>query len=97
MRKQLHEVREIDRYLFHEMNPVDKMNPAGRMSFADRLVFQTRMILQPELKEKVRLQQKAHAFIRWCSRKDRKDELETIYTRLMNDTAFNNTIHSIFS
>jgi len=85
MRKPLLEIQEIDRYLFQQMTRTD------------RLVFQARMILQPELKEKVRLQRKAHAFLRWCSRKDRKDELESIYTRLMNDTAFNNTINSIFS
>lgn len=85
MRKSLHEVQEIDRYIFR------------RMTRTDRLVFQARMILQPELKEKVRLQKKAHAFLRWCSRKEKKDELTTLYHRLMSDTAFQTTIRSIFS
>ncbi|HVW58616.1 MAG TPA: hypothetical protein VHC48_01225 [Puia sp.] len=85
MRKSLHEVQEIDRYIFR------------RMTRPDRLVFQARMILQPGLKEKVRLQQKAHAFLRWCSRKEKKDELTALYHRLMNDTAFHATIRSIFS
>lgn len=81
----MHEVQEIDRYIFH------------RMTRADRVVFQARMILQPQLKEKVRLQRKTHAFLRWCSRKEKKDELAALYTRLMNDTTFHTTIRSIFS
>jgi len=85
MRKQLHEVQEIDRYIFRHMTRTD------------RVVFQARMILQPELKEKVRLQRKAHAFIRWCSQKEKKDELTSLYTRLMNDKTFHTTIRSIFS
>lgn len=81
----MHEVQEIDRYIFHRMPPTD------------RLVFRARMILQPELKEKVRLQRKTHVFLRWCSRKEKKDELTSLYTRLMNDTTFHTTIHAIFS
>jgi hypothetical protein len=84
MRKQLHEIQEIDRYLFHNMS-------AGH-----RLVFQARMILEPALKEKVRLQRKTHAFLRWCSRKEKNDALTSVYTRLMDDTAFSTTIRSIF-
>ena len=85
MRKSLHEVQEIDKYIF------------CRMTRTDRLVFQARMILQPGLKEKVRLQQKAHTFLRWCSRKEKKDELTALYHRLMSDTTFHTTIRSIFS
>lgn len=81
----MHEVQEIDRYIFRHMTRTD------------RVVFQTRMILQPELKEKVRLQRKAHAFLRWCAQKEKKDELTSLYTRLMSDMTFNTTIRSIFS
>lgn len=85
MRTQLHEMQEIDQYLFYEMSPTD------------RLVFKARLILQPDLHEKVRLQQKAHSFLRWFARKEKKEELTAIHTRLMNDAAFSRTIRSIFS
>jgi hypothetical protein len=85
MRKQLLELQEIDQYLFHDM------------SGADRLVFQARMISQPDLKEKVRLQQKAHAFLRWFGRKEKKEQLTSIYNRLMIDAGFSASIRSVFS
>lgn len=84
MRKLLHEVQEIDQYIFREMTP-------GR-----RLVFQARLILDPGLKDKLRLQRKTHAFLRWCSRKEKKDTLMSVYSRLMDDTVFSSTIQSIF-
>ena len=85
MRKQLHEVQDIDRYILHTMTG------------ADRLVFQARMLLQPELKERVGWQRKAHAFLQWASRKEKKEELTSLYTRLMNDASFHRQITSIFS
>ena len=81
----MHEVQDIDRYIFHKMTD------------ADRLVFHARMILQPGLKEKVRWQRKAHAFLQWVSRKEKKAELTSLYTRLMNDASFNQQITTIFS
>lgn len=85
MRKQLHEIQDIDRYIFHTMTG------------ADRLVFQAKMILQPQLKEKVRWQRKVYAFLQWASRKKKKEELTSLHTRLMNDASFNSRITSIFS
>lgn len=80
----MHEVQIIDKYLLNTM------------SHTSRLVFQARMLLQPELKEKVRWQRKAHAFLQWASRRSKKEELASIYTRLMEDASFNTQITSIF-
>ena len=85
MRKQLHEVQEIDRYIFRTM------------TLPDRLLFQAQMILQPELREKLGLQRKTHAFLRWVSRNQKEAELASMYTRLMGEVSFKTRVESIFS
>lgn len=84
MRKQLAEAREIDQYLLREM-PV-----------SSRLVFQARMLVAPALREKVKYQRKTMQLVRWLAREEKRNELDQLFLRLMQDTAFNNSITSIF-
>lgn len=84
MRKQLAEAREIEQYLLREM-PV-----------SSRLVFQARMLVAPALREKVKYQRKTMQLVRWLAREEKRHELDQLFLRLMQDTAFNNSITSIF-
>lgn len=84
MRKQLAEAREIEQYLLREM-PV-----------SSRLVFQARMLVAPALREKVKYQRKTMQLVRWLAREEKRRELDQLFLRLMQDTAFNNSITSIF-
>ncbi|MGF6929710.1 hypothetical protein QFZ48_005210 [Chitinophaga sp. W2I13] len=84
MRKQLAEAREIEQYLLREM-PV-----------SSRQVFQARMLVAPALREKVKYQRKTMQLVRWLAREEKRNELDQLFLRLMQDTAFNNSITSIF-
>jgi anti-sigma-K factor RskA len=85
MRKQLHEIREIDQYLLQTM-------PA-----ADKLVFQARMLTDTNLRENVRHQQEAHHLIRQTGREAQREKLAAIHSRLWEtDEAFRAEISSIF-
>jgi hypothetical protein len=85
MRKQLHEIQEIDQYLLQTM-PV-----------ADKLVFQARMLTDGTLQENVRHQQEAHHLIRHIGREAQREKLAAIHSRLWEtDEAFRAEISSIF-
>ncbi|HEY1163755.1 MAG TPA: hypothetical protein VGE90_01280 [Chitinophaga sp.] len=85
MRKQLHELQEIDQYLLQAM-------PA-----ADKLVFQARMLTDAALQENVRHQQEAHHLIRQTGREAQREKLAAIHSRLWEtDEAFRAEISSIF-
>ncbi|MBS0029935.1 hypothetical protein ACTJJ0_20850 [Chitinophaga sp. 22321] len=84
MRKQLAEIREIDRYLLQEMTaPV-------------RLVFQARMLVAPALREKVRYQRKALQLLFWLAREEKRAQLDIVFQRLMKEDHFHQSITSIF-
>lgn len=84
MRKQLAEAQEIEQYLLREM-PV-----------SSRLVFQARMLVAPALREKVKYQRKTLQLVRWLAREEKRQQLDQLFQRLMQDTSFNNSIISIF-
>ena len=84
MRKQLHEIQDVDRYILDEMTSPEK------------LLFQVKMILSPALKENVQLQEKAHQLIRWSAREELRQKLNTIHTSLMQESSFRKKITSIF-
>lgn len=84
MRKQLHEVQEIDKYLLHEMTA------------AERLVFQARMLVAPGLGKQVGYQRRAYQIIRWFARNEKRKKLEAVCERLMKDEKFNLELTSIF-
>jgi len=85
MRKQLHEIQEIDQYLLQAM-------PA-----ADQLVFQARILTDSTLQEKVRHQQEAHHLIRQIGREAKREQLAALHARLWEtDEAFRTEISSIF-
>jgi hypothetical protein len=84
MRKQLHEVATIEEYVFKGMTA------------PDRFLFEAKMIIDPELQEKVKLQEKVYAMIRWFGRKKRKEQLEQHFNNVMRDPKFATTTRSIF-
>ena len=85
MRKQLHEIQEIDQYLLQTM-------PA-----ADKLVFQARMLTDTALQENVRQQLETHRLIRHIGRETQREKLATIHARLWEtDEAFRSEISAIF-
>jgi len=85
MRKQLHEIQEIDQYLLQTL-------PA-----ADKLVFRARLLTDAALQENVRYQQEAHHLIRQTGREAQREKLAAIHNRLWEtDEAFRAEISSIF-
>lgn len=85
MRKQLHEIQEIDQYLLQTM-------PA-----AGKLVFQAKMLTDTALQENVRYQQEAYRLIRHTGREAQREKLAAIHARLWEtDDAFRSEISSIF-
>jgi hypothetical protein len=84
MRKQLAEIKEIERYLLQEM-------PA-----ASRLVFQARMLVTPALRNEVRCQQKAMQLVQWLARQEQHEKLDTVFQRLMKEDTFHHSITAIF-
>lgn len=85
MRKQLHEIQEIDQYLLQTM-------PA-----ADKLVFQARMLTDTALQENVQQQLETHRLIRHAGREAQREKLAAIHARLWEtDEAFRSEINAIF-
>mgnify|MGYP001597844962 CR=1 FL=1 len=84
MRKQLAEIKEIERYLLQEM-------PA-----ASRLVFQARMLVTPALRHEVRCQQKAMQLVQWLARQEQRKKLEAVFQGLMKEDTFHHSITAIF-
>jgi len=85
MRRSLHEVQEIDRYINKELNS------------GQRILFQAKMILSPGLRIMVADQQKVYMVITRFARNEQRKKLENIYNQLMQEPAFNKEITSIFS
>lgn len=81
MRKSLHETETIDRYLL------------GVMSQEEEAAFLVRLLLEDELPGAVYWQQRAHRLIRWLGRRER---LESLFGRLMQDDAFRGEVDAIF-
>ena len=84
MRKQLHEIEEIDSYIFHNLNK------------ADKFLFEVKMIANPELKANMLAQQKTYSLIRLFGRKKKKEQLVSMHFRIMEDKKFSAEITSIF-
>ena len=85
MRRSLHEVQEIDRYINKELNS------------GQRILFQAKMILSPGLRIMVADQQKVYMVITRFARNEQRKKLENIYNQLMQEPAFNKEVTSIFS
>ena len=85
MRRSLHEVQEIDRYINKELNS------------GQRILFQAKMILSPGLRIMVADQQKVYMVITRFARNEQRKKLENIYNQFMQEPAFNKEITSIFS
>ena len=84
MRKQLHEVEQVENYLFEKMNE------------SDSFLFEVKTLLNAELQMNINYQRAAYSCIRWYGRKKRKEQLESIFTRLTNDKTFSDELRSIF-
>ena len=87
MRTSLHEIQQIEDYLFQY---------AGE---ADACLFEARLILEPALREKMAWQQKTYELITQYSRRQLKAELEAIHQKLFTAPAhrsFRDRIRSIF-
>jgi|GEM_PF-2400119 len=85
MRRSLHEVQEIDRYINKELNS------------GQRILFQAKMILSPGLRIVVADQQKVYMVITHFARNEQRKKLENIYNQLMQEPAFTKEVTSIFS
>jgi hypothetical protein len=84
MRKQLHEIEQIENYLHQEMNE------------SDSFLFEVKALLNADLRINIDYQRAAYSYIRWFGRKKRKEQLESIFTRLTNDKTFSDELRSIF-
>lgn len=84
MRKVLHEIQVIDQYLHRQLS-----NP-------DRLVFEASMLVSPALEQQVRQQRKVYQLVRWFGRKAKKQQLNTLHARLMEDHQFRDSITALF-
>ena len=84
MRKQLHEIEGIERYIFNTL------------SEPDRLLFEVKMIANPELKANMLAQHQTYSLIRLFGRKKKKEQLEAMHFRIMEDKKFSAEITSIF-
>lgn len=88
MRKSLIEIQEIEQYHLGQM---DKENTQQ---------FETQLLLEPALKEKVDLQQKIYAIIRFLSRQVLRKEIIHIQDQLFkhpDNKVFQEKIKAIFS
>ena len=84
MRKQLHETEDIDNYVFN------------KMAEPERFLFEAKMIVAPGLRTNLLFQRRAYSMIRWFGRKKRKEQLECLFTSMMQDPHFSTTVNSIF-
>jgi len=84
MRKSLLDMEEIDRYLFNQL------------SVQERALFEARIILESELRANMHFQRQTHALIRWFSRLQKKERLQSLHKRLMKDKKFEQQISTIF-
>ncbi|NLR64960.1 hypothetical protein HGH92_11650 [Chitinophaga varians] len=84
MRKQLCEIRDIEQYLEHQQDT------------ADQRVFEARVLTSPDLAEKMSYQQKIVQLVRWLARRNKRQQLDTLYHQLMTDETYRQKITSIF-
>jgi len=84
MRKQLHEIEQIENCLFQKMNE------------SDTFLFRVKALLDADLQMNISYQRAAYSCIRWYGRKKRKEQLESIFTRVMKDKDFSDELHLIF-
>ncbi|HYE54481.1 MAG TPA: hypothetical protein VD996_06540 [Chitinophagaceae bacterium] len=85
MRKELFEIMQIDHYLL------------GGLSADERTALDARRIIDPAFSEKIEAQQHVHRLVRLFARKQNKRMLQSMYTRLMNESSFKQQVNNIFS
>ena len=85
MRKSLLDMELIERWL------------NGTLSEEAAQQFKLRLLTEPALHEQLVLQQCSYRVIRYLARQNKRSSLENIHSQLMDDPAFSNTIHQIFS
>lgn len=71
MRKSLHEIQQIENYVF------------GRMSIPEHQDFKVRLLVNPYLQEEVDAQTEAYAVIKAYGRKKLKAELNAVHEKLL--------------
>ncbi len=84
MRKPLHDIAEIDRYLLHAMSDSESRQ------------FEAQCAAQPALQRQVAHQLEAHRLVRWFARDTRREKLRLLHEQLMAEPAFRQTINEIF-
>jgi len=84
MRNLLREVEEIDAFIL------------GKMSVEDTAFFKAKMDILPGLKHKIARQRMVHHILRLLGRRELRDKLDTIYSKLMNEENFKNELNNIF-
>ncbi len=84
MRKSLLDIEETDRYLLQQLNA------------QAQALFEARLILEPGLRANLRFHRKVHSLIRWFARLRKKEELQRVHERLMQDKKFQQEINAIF-
>jgi hypothetical protein len=88
MRKSLHEIQQIENYIF------------GRMSVREHQDFQVRLLVNPHLQEAVDAQKASYALIRDYGRKKLKAELDAVHEKLFTHPEkkwFRQLIKNIFN
>ena len=83
MRKPLHDIAEIDRYLLRTM------------SDSECRQFEAQCAAQPALQRQVAHQRQAHRLIRWFARDARREKLRLLHEQLLAEPAFRQTIGEI--
>ncbi|WP_123845627.1 hypothetical protein [Chitinophaga lutea] len=84
MRKPLHDIAEIDRYLLHAMPEAEKRQ------------FEAECALRPDLRRQVTHQRQAHRMVRWFARDARREKLRDLHEVLLTEPTFRQTIEEIF-
>jgi DNA-binding transcriptional regulator YbjK len=85
MRTELDEARQIDQYLFRQLNQDDTRE------------FETRLLLNETLAAKVDAQRTAHRLIRLYARTQERNRLQEIYRNLLTEKNFADQLKNIFA
>ncbi len=83
MRTTLHDIQQIENYLFRQMN---------EQALQD---FQIRLLTEPHLQQDVERQTEAYALVKAYGRKKLKAELEAVHERLMRQPHQSNFLRMI--
>lgn len=88
MRKSLHDIQQIESYIF------------GRMSIQENQDFKVRLLVNAQLYEEVEAQKEAYALVKTYGRKKLKAELNAIHEKLFTHPekrSFRQLIKSFFN